>query len=134
MRGTPGAMSPGRSGRGFTSTPARRRRPPTSRGSGGAPAPPCSAGRTTRTLKTAGWENSRIAERPLEDEVAALTRTPGRDILVLNSASIIHALLQAGLVDDLRMADVAPAAGQRLGQVNPCQRLRPFDIDHGAPP
>ncbi len=31
-------------------------------------------------------------------------------------------------------AHVAPAAGQRLGQVIPRQRLRPFDIDHGEPP
>jgi dihydrofolate reductase len=44
----------------------------------------------------------------------ALTATPGRDILVLNSASIIHALLRAGLVDDLRMAVVPVIVGGGL--------------------
>ncbi|ASU84299.1 dihydrofolate reductase [Nocardiopsis gilva YIM 90087] len=57
----------------------------------------------SRTLSSASWRNARIAAGDLEAEVAALKSTPGRDILVLNSASIIQALLRADLVDELRV-------------------------------
>lgn len=69
----------------------------------------------SRTLREAGWENSRIA-RDLESEVQALRKRPGRDILVINSASIIQALLRAGLIDDLRfvMVPVLLGGGLRL--------------------
>ena len=67
----------------------------------------------SRTLQEAGWENSRIA-RDLESEVKALRDAPGRDILVINSASIIQALLRAGLIDDLRFAVVPDATTEAL--------------------
>lgn len=67
----------------------------------------------SRTLQEAGWENSRIA-RDLESEVRALRDAPGRDILVINSASIIQALLRAGLIDDLRFAVVPVLLGGGL--------------------
>ena len=44
------------------------------------------------TLTSTEWETSRLASRPLETEVEALEDQPGRDILVLNSASIIRQL------------------------------------------
>ncbi len=56
------------------------------------------------------WTNARIA-RDLEAEVRALKETPGRDILVLNSASIIRGLLAAGLVDDLYLTIVPRTLG-----------------------
>ncbi|MFI0422560.1 dihydrofolate reductase family protein [Spongiactinospora sp. 9N601] len=61
------------------------------------------------------WSNARVS-RDLEAEVRALKAAPGRDILVLNSASIIQALLKADLVDELYLT-VLPAtlgAGVRL--------------------
>ncbi len=67
----------------------------------------------SRTLQEARWENSRIA-RDLESEVKALRGVPGRDILVINSASIIQALLAAGLIDDLRFAVVPVLLGGGL--------------------
>jgi len=66
------------------------------------------------TLTTTEWENSRLAEQPLEAEVEALKQQPGRDIFVMNSASIIHQLLRADLVDDLRMAIVPSVVGGGL--------------------
>jgi dihydrofolate reductase len=55
------------------------------------------------TLTDAEWANARIAAREPADEVAALKAAEGRDILILNSASIIRALLEADLVDELRL-------------------------------
>lgn len=53
-------------------------------------------------------------QQPLEAEVKALKEQPGRDILVMNSASIIHQLMRADLVDDLRMAIVPSVVGGGL--------------------
>jgi dihydrofolate reductase len=54
------------------------------------------------TIDDPAWSNTRVA-RDLETEIRALKAAPGRDILVLSSASIIHSLLAAGLVDELRI-------------------------------
>lgn len=59
----------------------------------------------SRTLAEAPWENSRIArDRPAE--INALKATEGRDVLVINSATIIGELLRLDLLDDLRIAVV----------------------------
>ena len=67
----------------------------------------------SRTLTDAPWENSRIV-RDLEPAVAKLKAEPGRDVLVLNSASVIQALLRADLVDDVRFAVVPSIVGGGL--------------------
>ena len=67
----------------------------------------------SRTLTEAPWENSRIAP-DLETEVKALREADGRDVLVINSASVIQALLRADLVDDLRLAVVPVLVGGGL--------------------
>jgi dihydrofolate reductase len=66
------------------------------------------------TLTATEWENTRLATQTLEAEVKALKEQPGRDIFVMNSASIIHQLLRADLVDDLRMAIVPSVVGGGL--------------------
>jgi dihydrofolate reductase len=61
----------------------------------------------SRTLENATWKHSRVASDP-EAEIRALKEADGGDILVLNSASIIQALLKADLLDELRI-NVLPA-------------------------
>src|SRR4029078_1141874 len=51
----------------------------------------------SRTMKRAEWQNARVAA-DLHAEIHALKHAPGRDILILNSVSIIRALLQARLL------------------------------------
>jgi dihydrofolate reductase len=68
----------------------------------------------SRTLDKALWQNSRIAERELADEVRALKDADGRDILVLNSASIVRQLMEAELVDELRLIVVPAVLGEGL--------------------
>jgi dihydrofolate reductase len=67
----------------------------------------------SRTLTDAPWENSRIA-RDLAAEVERLRRAPGRDVLVINSASVIGGLLRLDLVDDLHLALVPVLVGGGL--------------------
>jgi dihydrofolate reductase len=76
----------------------------------------------SRTLEVATWRNARVA-RDVGAEMRALKRAPGRDILVLNSASIIQALLAADLVDELRLNLLPSVVGGGL-------RL----LDEGLPP
>jgi dihydrofolate reductase len=68
----------------------------------------------SHTLTEAEWSNARIARREPAEEVAALKREEGRDIMVVNSASIIHALLRADLVDELRLMVVPLVWGSGL--------------------
>jgi dihydrofolate reductase len=68
----------------------------------------------SRTLTEAEWSNARIADREPADEVAALKAAEGRDIMILNSASIIRALLDADLVDEMRLILVPVVLGGGL--------------------
>jgi dihydrofolate reductase len=53
------------------------------------------------TLQKADWPNSRIASAGPADTVRELRNQDGGDIIVLSSASIIRALLEAGELDRL---------------------------------
>lgn len=60
----------------------------------------------SRTLTEPTWTNSRIAA-DVGATVRELTAAPGRDILVLNSASIMQELLRLDLLDELHL-DIVP--------------------------
>ncbi|WP_406447371.1 dihydrofolate reductase family protein [Streptomyces sp. NBC_00876] len=55
------------------------------------------------TLGESPWERTTIVDKPAAEVVADLKATEGGDILVLNSASIIKALLAADKVDRLAL-------------------------------
>ncbi|MES9511852.1 dihydrofolate reductase family protein [Streptomyces sp. NPDC000609] len=55
------------------------------------------------TLGQAPWERTTIVDKPAAEVVADLKATKGGDILVLNSASVIKALLAADEVDRLAL-------------------------------
>jgi len=61
----------------------------------------------SRTLREVKWKNARLAKGEAADEVAALKRGPGKDILIQNSTRLTQSLLAAGLVDELQIT-VAP--------------------------
>lgn len=57
----------------------------------------------SRTLNRVEWNNSRLADRDIGDEIAALKRQPGKDMVIYGSGSIVSALAQLGLIDDYRL-------------------------------
>jgi dihydrofolate reductase len=63
----------------------------------------------SRTLKTAGWPESRIASGPLSEEIARLKHEPGADLMAHGGATFARALTREGLVDEYRLM-VQPAA------------------------
>ncbi|GAB3741686.1 dihydrofolate reductase family protein [Microlunatus parietis] len=64
----------------------------------------------TYDLDQSEWTNARVSH-DVVGEVKTLKRQPGRDILVLNSASIIQTLLKADLIDDLYLTVVPSTLG-----------------------
>jgi dihydrofolate reductase len=55
------------------------------------------------SMGRAEWANTTILRGPVEDELAALKRAPGGDIVVTGSASLVRSLLPTGLIDVFRL-------------------------------
>ena len=65
----------------------------------------------SRTLREVTWKNARLAKGSAAEEVAALQRAPGKDIIIQNSTRLAQSLLAAGLVDELQITVVPVAVG-----------------------
>jgi len=65
----------------------------------------------SRTLREPTWGDSTRVSDDLVGEVGRLRRSEGGDIIVLSSSSIIRALLDADLLDELRISVVPRIVG-----------------------
>jgi len=54
----------------------------------------------SRTLGPQSWTNTRVVAGNLAEEIAALKRRPGADIMIFGSPSITRALLALDLIDE----------------------------------
>ena len=68
------------------------------------------------TLVDPEWNNSHVLRGDVEDEVANLKQAEDGDVVVHGSARLVQALVDAGLVDELRLMvfPVVLGAGKRL--------------------
>jgi dihydrofolate reductase len=68
------------------------------------------------TLTEPGWENTMVLTGDPVEEVAALKQADGDDIVLTGSITLGHALLDAGLVDEVRLFTypVVQGRGRRL--------------------
>lgn len=57
----------------------------------------------SRTLNAADWNNTRLVNGSVEEEVARLKQQPGKDMLVFGSADLVSGLMRAGLIDEYRI-------------------------------
>jgi dihydrofolate reductase len=80
----------------------------------------------SRTLKDASWPTTRIARGDLIDEIDALKREPGGDIIAWGGAGFAHALLSAGVIDEYRMVINPVLAGRGLNIF--CRFPGPIDL------
>jgi dihydrofolate reductase len=55
------------------------------------------------SLTDPGWTRTSILRGDVVEQVTALKAQPGRDIVCTGSVSLSHALLRAGLVDEIRL-------------------------------
>ena len=63
----------------------------------------------SKSLQHADWPETRIARGDLAEEIAALKREPGNDLIAYGGASFDQALSRLGLVDEYRLM-IQPAA------------------------
>src|SRR3954464_9647318 len=70
----------------------------------------------TATLEHPQWTNSTVLHRDAVQEISALKRRGGGDILVYGSHQLVRALIARSLADELRMVvfPVVLGTGQRL--------------------
>lgn len=54
----------------------------------------------SKTLEKTQWNNSRLVNDNLAEEVAKLKKQMGKDILIMNSSSIAQACMKHGLLDE----------------------------------
>jgi dihydrofolate reductase len=57
----------------------------------------------SRTLDRVTWNNTRLVQENIGEEVAQLKRQPGGDLMIFGSPSIVHMLAQHGLIDEYRL-------------------------------
>ena len=69
-----------------------------------------------RTDEEATWENSEVIRGDVAGEIAKLKAEPGGDILVAGSCSLVHSLIEHGLVDEYRLMvfPIVLGGGKRL--------------------
>jgi dihydrofolate reductase len=82
------------------------------------------------TLKDPEWTNSTVLGGDLAEEVSRLRQEVDGDIVVHGSAQLVQALVEDGLVDELRLMvfPVVLGAGKRLfGETSDKRRLRLAD-------
>jgi len=68
----------------------------------------------SQSLSEVTWNNSRLSRAPLEDEVPALKREPGKDLVVFGGARIAHSLMRHRLIDEYRLTVHPVALGEGL--------------------
>jgi len=66
------------------------------------------------TLERADWAGTRIAHGDLAEEIAALKREPGKDMLAWGGATFAQSLSRLGLVDEYRLIHQPVALGEGL--------------------
>jgi dihydrofolate reductase len=82
------------------------------------------------TLKDPDWTNSSVLDGDLAEEVSKLRQDVDGEIVVHGSAQLVQALIEHGLVDELRLMvfPVVLGAGKRLfGETSDKRRLRLAD-------
>jgi len=71
---------------------------------------------TTLTDDEATWDNTEVIRGDIAGEIARLKAEPGGDILVHGSCSLVHSLMEYGLVDEYRLMvfPIVLGSGKRL--------------------
>lgn len=55
------------------------------------------------TLRKVEWKNSTLIKGDVLEGVRKLKQRPGKDVIILGSATLVRSLLRAGLLDELRL-------------------------------
>lgn len=69
----------------------------------------------SRTLKKADWNNTRVMRKNIVEEIRKMKQTPGKDMTLLGSGSILTRFAEEGLIDEFQiMVDPVAIGGGTL--------------------
>ena len=68
----------------------------------------------SQSLSEVTWNNARLSRAALDEEVPALKREPGKDLVVFGGARIAHSLIRHRLIDEYRLTVQPVALGEGL--------------------
>lgn len=57
----------------------------------------------SKTLQKTEWKNSRLIKENIKDEILKIKQQPGKDMVILGSASIVQTFTNLGLIDEYRL-------------------------------
>ena len=80
----------------------------------------------SRTLTSARWPNTSFLRGP--EDIAALKRQPGKDIYLIGGARTTASLIDAGLVDELRLLVYPLIAGEGKALFGTSERRRALEL------
>lgn len=86
----------------------------------------------SKSMSALTWNNARLANKSIGDEVSELKHKPGKDIIIYGSGKIVGALTKLGLVDEFRLwvHPVVLGTGKPLFKLLPARlQLRLFKTE-----
>ena len=57
----------------------------------------------SKTLSSVNWNNSRLADTDVKEEINKLKQQPGKDIVIFGSGELVSSLADLGLIDEYRV-------------------------------
>jgi len=57
----------------------------------------------SRTLKKAGWDNTELVKEVRTEEITALKKSVGKDLILFGSANLASTLIELNLIDEYRI-------------------------------
>lgn len=80
----------------------------------------------TKTLDKSPWNNSTLAKGNLAEEIAALKKQNGKDILVFGGADFVSSLIKGGLIDEYHLIINPTAMGNGMTIFNSLDGIQKF--------
>ena len=82
----------------------------------------------SQSLSEVSWNNARVSRAALADEIPALKREPGKDIVVFGGGRIAHSLIRERLVDEYRLTVHPVALGEGLSLMHGLPEPQRFEL------
>jgi dihydrofolate reductase len=74
------------------------------------------------------WNEARLTDAPVEEEIPRLKREPGKDIVVFGGGHFAHSLIRARLVDEYRLTVHPVALGDGISLMHGLPEPQRFEL------
>lgn len=87
----------------------------------------------TKTLEKSPWANTTLAKGDLADEIAALKKKEGKDIIVYGGATFVSSLIREGHIDEYHLFINPAAIGKGMTIFDSLDKKRRFSLQSATP-